>query len=75
MCTLPFSYFLKTKNKPLLIPSLQDTNDNKTDEQVQMFQNTTLSRHSFVVHMHSLALGKENTLCCFQEHVFRASED
>lgn len=33
---------------------------------VRGFQ-STLSRHSSVVHTHSLALGKENTLCCFQE--------
>lgn len=65
---LPFSYLLKTETKPLLIPSPQDIDNDSRDEQVW-------SRHSFVVHTQSLALGKENTLWCFPEHVFRASEE
>lgn len=61
------------KNQPWLIPNPRDISDHKTGEQVQR-----VSEHpeltQLCLHVQSLASGKENSLCCFQQHVVRASE-
>lgn len=64
------------KMRSLVVPEPQGISGNRSNEQVPrvLEHHPELNRHSFVIHMYSLALGKENTLCCLQEHVFRASE-